>query len=448
MNEHLRPTLEGSGPKFEASRETLRGKVLVLDEASLVANKPMNDLLTIANRLGVEKLVMIGDRAQLQPIEAGKSFSLIQSDNPAIARIDTSLRQRTEHMKEAAGLARAGMFKESFASLGERVVEAGADHLKVTAQKWLELSPEDRERTAIYSSGRAARGELNRMVQQGLKAEGAIQGEGLRLTTLLPAHATREELRYASTYSKGQLLEVTRQNAPGGLVRGRYDVESIDVKGRVMLRDESGKLIKFDPAAIDPSDKRDALRLSEKHKETIYEGDKIRWTEKDDARGLMKSEEARILGIRDGIVTLENKAGDIVELKQNDRMLERMGLAYAINMHQAQGDTRDMAIGEMHSSARHLSNQRLALVMMTRVRDDIIVVTNDRDRLLAQIGRNPGDKTSALETLGEKQVEAKRSGREAGEFRPTIPDHLRAPEDRQANASRIDPASLPRVSAA
>jgi hypothetical protein len=101
-----------------------------------------------------------------------------------------------------------------------------------------------------------------------------------------------------------------------------------------------------------------------------------------------------------------------------------------------------MAIGEMHSSARHLSNQRLALVMMTRVRDDITIVTNDRDRLLAQIGRNPGDKTSALETLGEKQVETKRSGREAGEFRPTIPDHLRTPEDRQASASRIDPASL------
>ena len=39
-------------------------------------------------------------------------------------------------------------------------------------------------------------------------------------------------------------------------------------------------------------------------------------------------------------------------------------------------------------------------------------------------------------------IRAKRSGREAGDFRPTIPDHLRAPEDRQANASRIDPASL------
>lgn len=440
INEHLRSALSGEGERFEASREALKGKVLVLDEASLVANKPMNDLLTIANRLGVERLVMIGDRAQLQPIEAGKSFSLIQSDSPAMARIDTSLRQRTEHMKEAAGLVRAGMFKESFASLGDRVVEAGADHLKVTARKWLDLPAADRERTAIYSSGREARGDLNRMVQEGLKAEGAIRGEGMTLNTLLPAHATREELRYATTYHKGQLLEVMRQNAPGGLSRGRYDVEGVDGKGRVVLRDENGKLKRFDPETIDPADKRDALRLSEKHKETIHEGDKVRWTEKDNARGLMKSEEAKILGIKDGIVTVENRAGETVELKQNDRMLERLGLAYAINMHQAQGDTRDMAIGEMHSSARHLSNQRLALVMMTRVRDDITIVTNDRDRLLAQIGRNPGDKTSALETLGEKQVEEKRSERlsPSSEFRPTIPDHLKPPP----GESRIDPESL------
>ncbi|MEE4538285.1 MAG: MobF family relaxase [Erythrobacter sp.] len=333
INEHLRAALRGDGERFEASRDALKGKVLVLDEASLVANKPMNDLLTIANRLGVERLVMIGDRAQLQPIEAGKSFSLVQSGNPAMARIDTSLRQRSEHMKDAAALARAGMFRESFASLGERVIEAGADHLKIATEKWLALSAQDRERTAIYSSGRKARGELNRMVQEGLKAERAIKGEGLTLNTLLPAHATREELRYASTYHKGQLLEVVRQNSPGGLARGRYDVEGVDRKGRVLLRDESGRPRRFDPEKIDPADRRDALRLSEKHEETIYEGDKVRWTDKDNSRGLMKAEEATILGIRNGIVTVANRAGETVELKQNDRMLERLGLAYAINMH-------------------------------------------------------------------------------------------------------------------
>lgn len=442
INQHLRTALHGSGPQFEASRKAVAGKVFILDEASLVANKPMNDLLTIANRLGAEKLVMVGDKAQLLSIEAGKAFALIQADNPAMARLETSLRQRTQHMQEAAGLARAGKFRESFASLGKRVIEAGEDHLRVTAQTWLALGPEDRARTAIYSAGRDARGALNRMVQDGLKAEGALKGEPLQLTTLLPAHATREELRYASTYSKGQVLEVVRSNAPVGLARGRYEVEGIDGRGRVLLRDMQGEQSRFDPASIDPADKRDALRLSETQRETFYEGDKVRWNAKDGARGLMKAEEARVLAIREGVVTVENRRGDTIELRPNDRMLERMGLAYALNMHQAQGDTRDMAIGEMHSAARNLSNQRLALVMMTRVRDEITIVTNDKDRLLRQIERSPGDKTSALETLGEKQVDAPQEAHKSREFNPKIPEYLLASHEQPSALPKVDRDSL------
>lgn len=442
INQHLRGALHGSGPRFEASKEALAGKILVLDEASLGANKPMNDLLTIANKLGVEKLIMVGDRAQLQPIEAGKTFSLIQSDNPAMARLDTSLRQRTHHMKEAAGLARAGNFRASFERLGDRVIEAGKDHLATTAKTWLKLIPEDRDRTAIYSSGRDARALLNKMVQDGLRAEGQVKGEGQTIISLLPAHATREELRYAGTYQPGQLLEVMRHNAPGDLQRGRYEVEGVDEQGRVLLRDESGKPKRFDPSKIDPADKRDALRLSEKQQETIYEGDKVRWSDKDEARGLMKSEEAKVVEIKDGIVTIENREGERHELKQDDRMLERMGLAYALNMHQAQGDTRDMAIGEMHSAARHLSNERLALVMMTRVRDDITIVTNDKEQLLAQIGRNPGDKTSALETLGERQIDGPKGDAAKREFNPKIPDHWRDGNDKLPPIPGVDRDSL------
>jgi hypothetical protein len=52
VNQHLRAALAGQGATFDASRAMLKGTMLVLDEASLVANKPMNDLVTIANRLG------------------------------------------------------------------------------------------------------------------------------------------------------------------------------------------------------------------------------------------------------------------------------------------------------------------------------------------------------------------------------------------------------------
>ena len=438
VNAHLRGARAGQGPNFEASRAALAGKVLVLDEASLVANEQMNNLATIANALGVERLVMIGDHNQLQPIDAGKAFSLVQSHEPAMARMDTSLRQKTEHMQQVATLTREGKFAEAFQVLGERVQQVDKDdnHVEVAANKWLALSPEDRERTALYASGRAARGELNELVQGGLHQEGALTGEGRALTTLVQVNATREELRYSRTYRPGQVLDVVRNKDTGGLARGRYEVVRANAKGEVTLRDENGKRVRFDPSRIDPSSTSDALRLTEKEQIKLYEGDKIRWTANDKERGLLNSEAAKVLAVTGETVRVETAKGEILDLAAGDKMLERLGLAYAINMHQAQGMTTDQGIGVMHSAERFLSNQRLTHVMATRVREDIQIVTNDKDQLLRQIERNPGDKLSALEITGAQDVALDR-GRDGlagglGPARtgPVIPPELRVDLDK------------------
>ena len=438
VNAHLRGARAGQGPNFEASRAALAGKVLVLDEASLVANEQMNNLATIANALGVERLVMIGDHNQLQPIDAGKAFSLVQSHEPAMARMDTSLRQKTEHMQQVATLTREGKFAEAFQVLGERVQQVDKDdnHVEVAANKWLALSAEDRERTALYASGRAARGELNELVQGGLHQEGALTGEGRALTTLVQVNATREELRYSRTYRPGQVLDVVRNKDTGGLARGRYEVVRANAKGEVTLRDENGKRVRFDPSRIDPSSTSDALRLTEKEQIKLYEGDKIRWTANDKERGLLNSEAAKVLAVTGETIRVETAKGEILDLAAGDKMLERLGLAYAINMHQAQGMTTDQGIGVMHSAERFLSNQRLTHVMATRVREDIQIVTNDKDQLLRQIERNPGDKLSALEITGAQDVALDR-GRDGlagglGPARtgPVIPPELRVDLDK------------------
>lgn len=432
VNAHIRGARAGQGPGFEASRAQLAGKVLVLDEASLVANDQMNNLATIANSLGVERLVMIGDRQQLQPIDAGKAFSLIQSHDPAMARMDTSLRQKTEHMQQVATLTREGKFKEAFEVLGPRVQSASKDesHITIAADKWLELSPEQREGTALYASGRSARAELNELVQQGLKSEGALTGDGKPLTTLSQVNATREELRFSRTYNGGQILDVVRNSLPAGLERGRYEVIGHDARGRVILQDEQGRQIKFDPAKIDPTDRRDAIQLSEKDEIRLHEGDKVRWTANDKDRDLLNSEQAKVLAVDENGVRIQNAKGEIVDLSNGDKMLERLGLSYAINMHQAQGMTTDTGIGVMHSAERHLSNQRLTHVMATRVRNDIEIVTNDKDQLLRSIDRNPGDKSSALEIIGEKSVDQRGERRADADFSPKILEALRSDTDK------------------
>ena len=229
---------------------------------------------------------------------------------------------------------------------------------------------------------------------------------------------TREELRYASNYRPGQLLEVMARDKPAGLERGTYEVWRVSDKGVVTLKDEDGHRHRFRPDRLDPNDKRDVISLSERETLRLHEGERIRWTANDKARGLFNSAEAEVLGISERGVEVRTADGEPLMLEHGDKMLSRLGLAYAINMHQAQGMTTDQGIGVMHSAERQLSSQRLSHVMATRVRDDITIFTNDRDQLLRAIEANPGDKASALEHIGEKAVEpqaaASGAGREAG----------------------------------
>jgi hypothetical protein len=81
-------------------------------------------------------------------------------------------------------------------------------------------SPEKREATAIFTAGRDDRAEINTRVQAGLLKEGTLTGAGVALTTLQSANATREELRFASTYRTGQVLEA------------RMDVREIGLEAR------------------------------------------------------------------------------------------------------------------------------------------------------------------------------------------------------------------------
>ena len=445
VNDHLRAALIGGREVFEASRAALKDTILVLDEASLVANKPMNDLVTIANRLGLDRLAMIGDRAQLQPIDAGKAFTLVQSHQPAMARMEVSHRQRTEHMQAIAALTRAGEFAAAFEVLGDRVVSAGVDFRQAAAKKWLELSAEDRETTALYASGRETRSVLNVLVQEGLKAEGTLRGEGISLTRLESVHLTREELRYAHNYQPRQVLEVVARDKPAGLEHGSYQVLRVSREGVVTLRDGEGNQHKFRPDQLDAAAKRDILNLSERETFRLYEGDRVRWTANDKARGLLNSAEAEIVSIGKAGVEVRTSDGATLLLEPGDRMLTRLGLAYAINMHQAQGMTTDRGIGVMHSAERHLSSQRLAHVMATRVRDDLTIFTNDRDHLLRTIGANSGDKASAVEAVSEQQSRKSAQGRREDRHQQPVQQDPFAVDPLSMSAGRLQATIAPKA---
>mgnify|MGYP003113881077 FL=1 len=404
------PLLDGSDANALAeARREMKDSVILLDEASMVGNADKEKLVALANLLELGRFAAIGDRKQLGAVDAGKPFDIMQQAGVETASMDINIRARAGRLRLAQGAAQNGQVAEALRHLEDDVVEVPNDGAIAAAAAWLELAPAERERTAIYASGRTLRGAVNEAVQTGLKANGELGGEGLKLDTLSRVNLTREELRYAKSYELGMVVEVDRRQRAQKLMPGRYSVAASDARREhVTLENARGKHFEFRPDRLRPQAERDPLRLFEVKPLEIHAGDRIRWTDTDHKRGLLNADQARIRAIDDKHVKLTTSTGIEHELKRDDPMLQRLDLAYALNAHMAQGLTSDRGIAVMDSREKNLSNQQTFLVTITRLRDGLTLYVDNARKLEAAVERNTGMKSSALESTDMLRAAAAR----------------------------------------
>ncbi len=380
------------------AKTAMKDHVLVLDEASMVSNIDKEKLVRLANILETDRLVMIGDKKQLGAVDAGKPFSLMQSAGVETAKMITNLRAHDKTLRRAQYAAQAGDISGALDYLSDNIVEVAEDSAVVAAEQWLSLPPDERKATSIYASGRRLRGEVNEAVQTGLKANGELAKTEFTAETLSRVNLTREELRSLSAYKPGMVLELAKAERSQGLHKGQYGVKSVDRSRKmVLLSDWKGRKHRLRPAKLRSHGSDDKLALFEKKDLTIYSGDQIRWTDSDHKRGLYNAAQAKIMEITRTHVLVRAADGAEHQLGHNDPMLKRIDLAYALNAHMAQGLTSDRGIALMNSRERYLSNKQIFLVTITRLRDQLTLIVDNRDKLEAALGRNDGAKTSALE---------------------------------------------------
>lgn len=444
LNTYASAAATGSGERFEAAKAALANTVIITDESSMVSSRDMLRLVTLADQLDLAKAPFMGDRQQLSAIEQGKMFAVSQSAGQATVRMDENIRQKNSPLL----LAVAGLSNEGHASLAldllaahGRVIEAGPDHVTRAAELWLSLTPEKREATAIFTAGRDDRAEINTRVQAGLLKEGTLSGPGVGLTTLQSANATREELRFASTYRVGQVVEARMDVREVGLGRGEYQVSEVRKDGKVVL-ERDGKRKVIDPDRINPDHRFDRLGLYEQKQIRVHDGETVFWRDKDAGRDIAKSTYATVLEARAEGIRVELADKRQLVLAPGDPMLRRLDLGYALNAHMAQGMTKPEAIEVISSAQRNLATQRTQNVLNTRATDDMVVVTNNLEGLKQQLDRTPGNKTSALEVTGKVEVEPRH-------VNPIdtrqVPDLKMSPELKAKLDAVLGPAPEPQV---
>lgn len=249
--------------------------VLILDEAGLVSAREMHTVLAAVERAGA-KLILIGDRDQLQAIGAGPGLSLAARAVDS-ARVETIVRQRDEWAREAVrafGEGHAETALQAFAERGHIVEAAGARAtIAAMVDAWQEARSETPGSGALLLAKTNAQvAAISREVRVRRPQRGELRGVDAEIATATPSgHATTLLL------AAGDEIRFLVRNDELGVVNGTVGVVSRIVRkpalaqlGGSTIRIEArveGRFISFDPAEL--ADGKGRARLGWAYASTI-----------------------------------------------------------------------------------------------------------------------------------------------------------------------------------
>lgn len=224
--------------------ETLpAGSVLVVDEAGMVGSRQLAELVDIADR-DEAKLVLVGDPAQLQPIDAGGAFRSL-GDHLGRTTVTETIRQEQEWERQALTALRGGRADEAVeayvahdrirtaATAGERRCAAVHDLLELTAHG---------HDAVILAHQRSEVARTNALARAAMEATGRLSGPAI--------HVGEREFR------AGDVVLCTHNRRAEGIVNGlRGRVTQVDPHtGTLRLDTGDGRPLVIDSSRYDALD--------------------------------------------------------------------------------------------------------------------------------------------------------------------------------------------------
>jgi conjugative relaxase-like TrwC/TraI family protein len=448
LNQSAR-ALAGDVQAIAEGKARYGGAHIIVDEMSFVSNRDHDKLLATKELFGFRALTEVGDSYQLQAVDAGKSYELVQRLPVAQATLSEILRQKDENLKAFNFAIREGKVAEAFSAIRDNIVET--DHyLQAAADSYVGRDEAARNGTLLITLGNKDRIAANAMVQSALAEQGTLRGEGVQHHIYENRGLTDSQMRDIHHYSKGDILRVGRNSQSTGLKRGDYIVTKVDSK-TVHLTNEAGKYARLTPRDYQggnvartsqyPRQQQEALALMDKRTITIHEGERIRWSSPDRSNRIANGNMATIERIgADGAIRFKLHDEHIVTLQPNDPQLRNFDLGYAVNAHKVQGASADRVIAAAGSNDRLLATVRAAYVNLTRPVNELELYTNSAAKLEDTIARSNSDKASAVEVAGEYPYLTTRVAKDAApaDLRNGDHRHGSGPNELAARMSILD----------
>lgn len=262
--------------RLKAGEKVLDSRtVLIADEAGLLSSRDMHALLGAVKSAGA-KIILVGDRGQLQAIGAGPGLDLVARAVEA-ARVNNIVRQREPWAREAIssfGSGQAASALDAFADRG-RLIEAGGAKAAVAAVLDAAEQIQTRDRLAsilILAKSNAAVAAISQAARDRLKKAGIIRGTEVSFTTATPSgHSTQISL------AAGDRIRFLARDDELGVINGSTATvvavseaaEPASNASRIVIEaDIGGQRIGFDPMRL--ADPQGRPRLGWAYASTVY----------------------------------------------------------------------------------------------------------------------------------------------------------------------------------
>ena len=364
-------------------------EVWIIDEAGLASAKDMAAVLDRADRVGA-RVILTGDTRQIGSVGAGSAFQQLQDAHPDVTFTLTEIkRQRSAELRQAVVDSVHGNVK---AALDRVHVAEHRDHegaVAAIADAYIRGAADGKD-TLVIALSRNDRTEINGAIQQRREAVGEVTG-AREVTTLAAKGWTDEQRKDASRYHAGDVIVARR--AFKHLARGEAAQVLHVADGKVTVQTARGEWT-FDPRRVT------AYSVMHADRTRVGDGDRIVLKGTTDARvdggrqQLRNGTALTVTGLDGNRITATDDRGRCIDIDITHGV--QADLAYAQTADQAQGRTVDSVIGYMHSGQSNLATQQRAYVVLSRARDDALIVTDDKAKLAEALAKNRGDKETAL----------------------------------------------------
>lgn len=430
---------------------TQEKQLWVLDESSMASSRQFNDLLKLCHEQSA-KLIVVGDKMQLSAIEAGKPFEQLQKAGMKTAIVSDIVRQRDDILKEAVYKIIAGDVQGALARVTNiQEISDKNTRLSAVANAYLALPDDKRSSTLVITPANDDRVIINNLIRQGLQHENKIAYTNLSVNTLEQQNFTLVEKKRVVNYETGMFVRFNKSYQENGLKVGQYyTVVDRNLAENLLKLSNNQEIIDWQPAKI-AGGTHGMVEIYKTGERAISEGDKIRWTRNDKSRGIINSETATVESIKNHKIRVTLSNNEKILLDMHNKQDLHFDHAYASTAYAVQGKTGDRVIAHDESFREQLTSLKSFYIILSRARDSVTLIVDNKEAYAAQLQENKGEKLSAIETHAmakENIIKPMDSGKRFSQYNKAIsPEKIFSKTEESVSSTSVDDVKKARIKA-